>query len=67
MMDAWNTSNSFWYIVIPIFLLVVLFLGIYIFKSNKIHSNAIEVLKVRYAKGEISKEEFEQMKRDIVS
>ena len=34
-------------------------------KKTSLEDNAINVLKLRYVKGEINKEEYEQMKNDI--
>lgn len=35
--------------------------------DQKSEDNALEVLKKRYARGEIDKEEFEQKKKDLLS
>jgi putative membrane protein len=61
----------------PIFWIVIIGLCLYfIFGRNRSNrtwvtgrgsegETALDILKRRYAKGEISKDEFEQMKRDI--
>ena len=35
-------------------------------KAPRSNAALLEILKTRYAKGEITKEEFEQMKKDIL-
>jgi putative membrane protein len=35
--------------------------------EDKEHETSLEILKKRYAKGEITREQFEQMKKDILN
>ena len=57
-----------WWFWIVIAILVVVVLG-WLLRGGKTDtrsSSSLDILKERYAKGEISKEEFEEMKRDIL-
>jgi putative membrane protein len=76
MMGAWGMG---WFGVIFVILIVVLVVvGLIIFlpqlkqkyKINEVEtssgkSNALEILKARYARGEIDKIEFEEKKKDL--
>lgn len=65
MMDNWSGFHLFWWIVIPfVLLLVILFIKAFS-KSEKKNPGAFEILEIRYAKGEISKEELENMKKNL--
>lgn len=37
------------------------------YRSDEERENAMEILRRRYARGEISKEQYEQMKKDIIT
>ncbi len=53
----------FWALIIGA--VVKLFQVLFTSKVQRNNSGAIEILKERYARGEISKIEFEEMKKDI--
>lgn len=67
----WGGGMLMWLIVIVVIAVAVYF----VVQSTRRHDSTLdrgsqsesaqEILKKRYAKGEISKEEYEQMKRDI--
>jgi putative membrane protein len=54
----------FWVLVILGIIALVRLLGAGV-RDDAPRDNALDILKARYAKGEITREQFEQMKRDI--
>ncbi|MDO8446134.1 MAG: SHOCT domain-containing protein [Deltaproteobacteria bacterium] len=72
-MMQWHWWGWMWFG--PIFMLlfwVVLIAGVIIVvkwvlgQGGKREESALDILKKRYARGEISKEEFEEKKKDII-
>lgn len=66
---GWNNCGIF-EILIPLLLVALIVIAVFkIFKSDtsgkKMESEALEILKQRYAKGEISEEEYLQKKKNI--
>lgn len=61
---GWGMGWGMWFI--PLLLIILL---IYFLVRNNTHTKngetPLEILKKRYAKGEINKEQFEQMKNDL--
>ena len=53
----------FWALIIIFIVWVVREVGS---KNSKSGSNALDILKERYAKGEIDKKEFEEKKKDLI-
>lgn len=74
---SWWGPMWFFPMFVPIAVVIILLVGLYLIfgrggaKRLEEHyqaresETALDILKKRYAKGEITKEEFEQMKRDI--
>ncbi len=73
----WWGPMWFFPIVMPVVMVVALVLCLYFFfsrgaprppwepGSGREPETALDILKKRYAKGELTKEQFEQMKRDL--
>jgi len=80
-MGDWGHMMSFWWggaFMWVLFLIVIVVVVYFILQTTKPKSydssfretprqTSIDILKRRYARGEISKEEFEQMKKDLES
>jgi putative membrane protein len=71
MDDRFILGVGFFITIVMVFLIIggiVFFIKIVMSggkKAPKTNEAILEILKTRYAKGEITKEEFEQMKKDI--
>lgn len=72
MMDGWDRFGPLGWLTM-LFFWTLLILGVvalirYIGKSGQAHERKtpLEILKERYAKGEIDKKEFEQVKKDLL-
>ena len=74
-MMSWPWAGGMIFMMIPMFILVIgaIFLMIYVLRkaadlggpSDFRQETPLEILKRRYARGEISREEFEEMKKTI--
>jgi putative membrane protein len=74
-MRRWKMMGGFgmgcmWIILIVIVVAVILLATGYVSRTKKAgestEESALDVLKKRYARGEISKEEFEEKQRDLM-
>jgi putative membrane protein len=54
-----------WWIILTVILFLVLFNVIPYRSKSRLNEDALEVLKKRFARGEIEKEEYEERKRVI--
>jgi putative membrane protein len=67
-MGIWMLFNMvFWILVIIGIVLLVVWIARMAGKGerSKVEESALDILKKRYARGEITKEEYEERKRDI--
>jgi len=62
---GWIFMIIFWGLIVVGLILLIRYL-IRISKEGKAEESALDILKKRYARGEIDKEEFEQKKKDLV-
>jgi putative membrane protein len=66
-MNNFWTSWTFYWIVLWVFIWPLFLIGLRRLRGNKAMSKtALDILKERYAKGEITKQEFEDKKKDIM-
>jgi putative membrane protein len=68
MMDHWGGGWIMWLLIVAIIVLVVYLLVRGSWSGGPgptPHETALDILKKRYARGEITKEQFDEMKKDL--
>jgi putative membrane protein len=69
MWGWWGMGWIFMIVILGILILCLIFLIRWLLGMTKVsrgEESALEILKKRYARGEIDKEEFEQKKEDLL-
>jgi putative membrane protein len=62
---GWIFMIIFWGLIVLGLIFLIRWL-VAMTKTTKVEESALDILKKRYARGEINKEEFEQKKRDLL-
>jgi putative membrane protein len=70
MMDNWGAASGLWMIVGMLVVAVVVLIGVWlIVRSNRdarsMSSSALDILRERFARGEITKDEFETVSKTL--
>lgn len=66
MQHGWGMSMGLWWLIGLVIFLVVIFLILRTGPETRSTNKAREVLNERYARGEIKKEEYEEIKRGLI-
>lgn len=70
MMDNWGAASALWMIIGMLVVAVVVLVGVWLIvrssrRARSSSSSALDILRERFARGEITKDEFEAAKRTL--